>query len=117
MSARIARLPLTAVMQPPNLQLRRLVIGGWRRFPELGRAYEQEGPEHVISALTMAFQRLAKLRFADAGLAAAHLNCLVVSIPLNHAMLCGDDRPPRRTALQRHTKSAVRVFLAADRAT
>jgi TetR/AcrR family transcriptional regulator, mexJK operon transcriptional repressor len=107
---------LTAVMKPPNLQLRRLVIGEASRFPELGHAYETQGPGRAISALTIAFERLAErgaLRTDDPALAAAHFNWLAVSIPLNHAMLAGDDRPSGRTTLRRYADSAVRVFLAA----
>lgn len=111
-----ARLLLKAVMQPANLQLRRLVIGEARRFPDLGRAYEQQGPQRAIAAWTTAFKRLAEkglLRLEDPALAAEHFNWLVVSIPLNHAMLCGDHRPLRRTQLERYADRAVDVFLAA----
>ena len=112
----IARRLLAGVMQPPNLQLRRLVIGESGRFPELGQAYEQQGPGRAIAALTAAFERLAErgaLRTDDPALAAAHFNWLAVSIPLNHAMFSGDDRPPGRASLNRTADSAVRVFLAA----
>jgi AcrR family transcriptional regulator len=113
---RLATLLLTAVMQAPNLQLRRLVIGEVARFPELGRAYEQQGPARAIAALTTAFERLAHkrlLRLEDPSLAAEQFNWLVVSVPLNHAMLSGENRVPGRAAMQRHTHAAVRVFLAA----
>jgi AcrR family transcriptional regulator len=116
----LAALLLTAVMQPQNLQLRRLVIGEAGRFPELGRAYEQEGPQRAINALTTAFQRLAakaQLRLEDPELAAAQFNYLVVSIPLNHAMFTGDDRPPKKHVIQQYADNAVRVFLAAYRPT
>jgi AcrR family transcriptional regulator len=112
----LARLLLTGVMQAPNLQLRRLVIGEASRFPALGRAYEQKGPVRTIEALTAAFERLAQkhlLRLEDPSLAAAHFNWLVVSIPLNHAMFSGEDRPPRPAQLKRYVDSAVNVFLAA----
>jgi TetR/AcrR family transcriptional regulator, mexJK operon transcriptional repressor len=107
---------LTAVMQPPNLQLRRLVIGESGRFPDLGLAYEEQGPGRAISALTEAFKQLAEkamLRVEEPALAAAHFNWLVVSIPLNHAMLTGSDQSPGRASLRRYADSAVRVFLAA----
>jgi TetR/AcrR family transcriptional regulator, mexJK operon transcriptional repressor len=112
----LARLLLRAVMQPQVLQLRRLVIGEAGRFPELGRTYEQQGPERAISALKAAFERLAEkgmLRFDDPSLTAAHFNWLVLAIPLNHAMVSGDDRPLKQGELHRYTDSAVRVFLAA----
>jgi len=114
----LAKLLLKGVMQPANLQLRRLVIGEASRFPDLGRAYEQQGPQRAIVAWTTAFKRLAEngvLRMEDPALAGAHFNWLVVSIPLNHAMLSGDDRPLRPSQLERYSDSAVDVFLAAYR--
>ena len=111
-----ARLLLKAVMKPANLQLRRLVIGEASRFPDLGRAYEQQGPQRAIAAWTTAFRRLADkglLRLDDPALAAEHFNWLVVSIPLNHAMLSGDHRPLPRAQLERYADRAVDVFLAA----
>jgi TetR/AcrR family transcriptional repressor of mexJK operon len=110
---------LAAVMQPQLLQLRRLVIGEAGRLQALGRTYEQRGPERAIAALTTAFERLDEkgvLRLDDPSLAAAHFNWLVLAIPLNHAMVSGDDRPPREIELQRYADAAVRVFLAAYRA-
>ena len=110
---------LAAVMQPQLLQLRRLVIGEAGRLQELGRTYEQRGPERAISALTTAFERLHEkgaLRLDDPSLAAAHFNWLVLAIPLNHAMISGEDRPPEETELQWYADAAVRVFLAAYRA-
>lgn len=112
----LARLLLDAVMQPQLLQLRRLVIGEAGRLPDLGRTYELRGPDSAISALTKAFERLAEkgmLRIDDPSLAAAHFNWLVLAIPLNHAMLSGDDRPPARSELERYADGAVRIFLAA----
>jgi len=112
----LARLLLDAVMQPRLLQLRRLVIGEAGRNRELGRTYEQRGPERAISALTAAFERLAEngmLRLEDPSLAAAHFNWLVLAIPLNHAMVSGDDEPPAEIELERYADGAVRVFLAA----
>jgi TetR/AcrR family transcriptional regulator, mexJK operon transcriptional repressor len=112
----LARLLLDAVMQPQLLQLRRLVIGEAGRLPDLGRTYEQRGPGRAISALTTAFERLAEkdtLRLDDPSLAAAQFNWLVLAIPLNHAMLSGDDQPPGPSELERYADSAVRIFLAA----
>jgi TetR/AcrR family transcriptional regulator, mexJK operon transcriptional repressor len=112
----LARLILRAVMQPQNLRLRRLVIAEAGRFPELGRMYEERAPGRAITAFTEAFKRLAKggvLQIEDPALAAAQFNWLVLSIPLNHAMLSGDDRGLRRTQVQQYADDAVRTFLAA----
>jgi TetR/AcrR family transcriptional repressor of mexJK operon len=112
----LARLLLRAVMQPENLRLRRLVIAEAGRFPELGRIYEERGPGRVITAFTEAFKRLAKsgaLQIEDPTLAAAHFNWLVLSMPLNHAMLSGDDRGLRRSQVEQYADDGVRIFLAA----
>ena len=112
----LARRLLEGVMQPRLLQLRRLVIGEASRFPELGRTFYQRGPGRTIVALATAFERLAArdiLRLDDPALAAAHFNWLIMSAPLNQAMLLGSDDPPPPADLKRHADSGVRVFLAA----
>ena len=112
----LAERQLERVMQPRLLALRRLVIGEAGRFPELGRAYYERGAGRTIEALASAFERLAArgaLELDDPHLAAAHFNWLVMSIPLNRAMLCGDDELPGRADLERYAEEGVRVFLAA----
>jgi TetR/AcrR family transcriptional regulator, mexJK operon transcriptional repressor len=112
----LARRQLAIVMQPRVLQLRRLVIGEAGRFPELGRTFYERGPERTIAALTTAFERLAErgvLQLEDARLAAAHFNWLVMSIPLNQAMLRGTDKPATRAELDRYADAGTRAFLAA----
>jgi TetR/AcrR family transcriptional repressor of mexJK operon len=105
-------------MQPRVLQLRRLVIGEAGRFPDLGRTFFERGPGRTIEALAAAFERLAErglLRLDDPRLAAAHLNWLVMSIPLNRAMLLGEDEPPAQAELDRYADAGVSVFLSAYR--
>jgi TetR/AcrR family transcriptional repressor of mexJK operon len=112
----LARRQLGMVMQPRVLQLRRLVIGEAGRFPELGRTFYERGPGRTIAALAEAFERLAErglLTLDDPLLAAQHFNWLVMSIPLNRAMLLGDDKPPASAELDRYADTGVRVFLAA----
>jgi TetR/AcrR family transcriptional regulator, mexJK operon transcriptional repressor len=112
----LARRQLTLVMQPRILQLRRLAIAEAGRFPELGRIFHERGPGRTIAAVAVAFERLAArglLQLDDPLLAAAHFNWLVMSIPLNEAMLLGHDKPPDSAELDRQTHSGVRVFLAA----
>ena len=114
----LARRQLARVMQPRLLALRRLVIGEAGRFPELGRTFYERGPGRTIDALASAFERLAArgmLEVDDPQLAAAHFNWLVMSIPLNQAMLFGDDEPPASADLDRYADAGVRVFLAAYR--
>jgi TetR/AcrR family transcriptional repressor of mexJK operon len=112
----LARRQLSMVMQPRVLQLRRLVIGEAARFPELGRIFYERGPGRTIAALATAFEGLAGrgvLHIDDPRLAAAHFNWLVMSIPLNEAMLLGHDEPPAPAELDRYADAGVRVFLAA----
>ena len=113
-----ARRQLRAVMEPRLLQLRRLVIGEAARFPQLGRLFYERGPGRTIDALATIFERLASrgaLELDDPHLAAAHFNWLVMSIPLNQAMLLGEDNPATPAELDRHADAGVRAFLAAYR--
>jgi TetR/AcrR family transcriptional regulator, mexJK operon transcriptional repressor len=115
-----ARRQLRAVMQPRVLRLRRLVIGEAGRFPQLGRLFYERGPGRTIDALATLFERLAShgsLEVDDPRLAAAHFNWLVMSIPLNRAMLLGEDEPATTAQLNRHADAGVRAFLAAYRKT
>jgi TetR/AcrR family transcriptional repressor of mexJK operon len=108
---------LNGVMQPRLLQLRRLVIGEASRFPALGQTFYERGPGRTISALADAFERLAArdvLRLDDPALAAAHFNWLIMSAPLNQAMLLGSDAPPAAADLERDAGAGVRAFLAGD---
>ena len=105
-------------MEPRLLQLRRLVIGESGRFPQLGRLFYDRGPGRTIDALARLFERLASrgvLDLDDPRLAAAHFNWLVMSIPLNQAMLLGEDEPATSAQLNRYADAGVRTFLAAYR--
>jgi TetR/AcrR family transcriptional regulator, mexJK operon transcriptional repressor len=114
----LARLYVTSVIQPRVLQLRRLVIGEAGRFPELARTYYERAPDRVISALASCLQRLRErglLGLEDPVLAASHLAWLILAVPLDRAMFCGDDSfTPAE--LERFADEGVRVFLAAYRA-
>jgi TetR/AcrR family transcriptional repressor of mexJK operon len=112
----LARRQLRLVMQPRVLKLRRLVIAEASRFPELGRTFYERGPARTIASVTVAFARLARrglLTLEDPELAAAHFNWLVMSIPLNQAMLLGDDTTPKARDLHRYADAGVRAFLSA----
>src|SRR5947209_12463994 len=98
----LARRLLERVMQPRLLRLRRLVIGEAVRFPELGRTFYERGPGRTIDALAVAFERLAargELQLDDPGLAAAQFSWLIMSAPINQAMLLGQDEPLRPTEI------------------
>ncbi len=107
---------LTVVLTPRLMQLRRLVIGEAGRFPELARVLYERGPQRAMSALAKTFEGLAArglLVMEDSAAAAAQFNWLVMSAPLNRAMLLGDGAIPKASALRRHAAESVRVFLAA----
>jgi TetR/AcrR family transcriptional repressor of mexJK operon len=112
----LARRQLAMVMQPRLLRLRRLVIGEAARFPELGRTFYERGPERTIDALAVVFEQLAErgaLDVDDPRLAAAHFNWLVMSIPLNQAMLRGTDEPASPEELDGYADAGVRAFVRA----
>lgn len=107
---------LTVVLTPRLMQLRRLVIGEVSRFPELGKVLYERGPMRATAALETAFERLAArglLAVDDPAVAASQFNWLIMSAPLNQAMLLGDAAIPKRAELKRHAAEGVRVFLAA----
>jgi TetR/AcrR family transcriptional regulator, mexJK operon transcriptional repressor len=111
-----ARGQLARVMQPPLMQLRRLVIGEANRFPALGRAFYERGAGRSIAGLAAAFERLTArglLHADDPELAAAHFNWLIMAAPVNRAMLLGDDAIASPTELDRYAEGGVRAFLAA----
>ncbi len=112
----LSRRLLDAVMHPRLLALRRLVIGEAARFPKLGRAFYERGADRSVTELSRAFEQMASrgiVRCDDPRLAASHFNWLVLSVPLNEAMLCGEDRPYGPEQLEKFADEAVRVFLAA----
>jgi TetR/AcrR family transcriptional repressor of mexJK operon len=105
----------TIVMQPQQLQVRRLVIGEAGRLPDLARAYYERAPARTLAALASCFRHLAErnlLRVDDADLAAAHFAFLIFGMPLDRAMFLGADEQLTPEELQRRTREGVRVFLA-----
>jgi AcrR family transcriptional regulator len=107
---------LGVVLTPRLMQLRRMVIGEVGRFPALGRTLYESGPARAMAAMAAMFRRLADrglLRIDDPAVAASQFNWLVMSQPLNQAMLLGDAGIPKPAALRRHAAEAVRMFLAA----
>ena len=107
---------LTVVLVPPLMQLRRLVIGEVSRFPELAQILYERGPQRAIAAFARVLEQLAArdlLTIDEPKTAASHFNWLVMSEPLNRAMLLGDTTIPKQAALRRHAAECVRVFLAA----
>jgi len=111
-----ARHLLHGVMQPHVLRLRRVIIAEASRFPSLGRAFYDVGLATTIERLAAALTPLADagaLDIKDPPLAAEQLIWLVLSIPLNKAMLLGDDHGVDARDLDRYADAGVTTFLAA----
>jgi TetR/AcrR family transcriptional repressor of mexJK operon len=114
----LGRRLISLIMRPELLALRRLVIGEAGRFPQLGDLWWQGGPARVTAELAPHLQRLAgqgELVIDDAELAAAQFNWLVLSIPLNRAMLRPGGQQLTQDELNHHADMGVRTFLAAYR--
>ena len=103
------------VMRPDLLSLARLIIGEVQRFPEIGRAYQASGPDHLLRGI---MRYLADRRdegllvFEDAELAAQDLWGLILSAPRTQALYMPDS-PPDRATLARYIDNGLRVFLKA----
>jgi len=111
-----ARHLLHGVMQPRVLRLRRVVIAEAGRFPSLGRAFYDLGLATTIERLAATLVRRADegaIDIEDPRLAAEQLIWLVLSIPLNRAMLLGDDHGVDVGDLDRYADAGVAAFLAA----
>ncbi|QUX27438.1 TetR/AcrR family transcriptional regulator [Nocardiopsis akebiae] len=111
-----ARRQLTVVLTPRLMRLRRMVIGEVARFPELARVLYECGPQRAIEGLAESFARLGErglLAVGEPSRAASHFNWLVMSEPVNRAMLLGDEAIPTEAELCQHAEEGVRVFLAA----
>src|SRR6202171_900903 len=111
-----ARFFLKGVMQPDVIRLRRLVIGEVGRFPELGEAFYDLGPKRAAEQLALALRESSAqegFSLQDPDLAAEHLLWLILSIPLNQAMLLGDEHVFTEAALDRYADVGVAAFLRA----
>ena len=103
------------VMRPDLLALARLIIGEVQRFPEIGRAYQASGPDHVLRGIMHYLEARREdglLDFDDAELAAQDLWGLVLSAPRTQALYM-PDRLPDRSELARYVMNGLRVFLKA----
>lgn len=103
------------VMRPEMLSLARLIIGEVQRFPEIGRAYQASGPDHLLRGIMRYLdgqRRAGRLAFEDAELAAQDLWGLILSAPRTQALYMPDTLPDRPT-LQRYITNGLRVFLKA----
>lgn len=103
------------VMRPEMLSLARLIIGEVQRFPEIGRAYQASGPDHLLRGIMRYLEgqrRAGRLAFEDAELAAQDLWGLILSAPRTQALYMPDALPDR-AMLRRYISNGLRVFLRA----
>jgi len=103
------------VLRPDMLSLARLIIGEVQRFPEIGHAYQEVGPDRLLRGIMdyLGERRAAgELAFDDAELAAQDLWGLILSAPRTQALYM-PDRLPGRTELERYVNNGLRVFLKA----
>ena len=103
------------VMRPDLLSLARLIIGEAQRFPAIGEAYQQSGPDRVLEALMiyLTAQRVAgRLSFDDAELAAQDFWGLILSAPRTKA-LYEPESAPSRSEIARYVENGLKVFLKA----
>ncbi|MEU4195695.1 TetR/AcrR family transcriptional regulator C-terminal domain-containing protein [Kribbella sp. NPDC026611] len=102
---------VAGMTQPDVLALRRLVTSEVRRFPELGAAWREHGPDRARPALVQAFERLiaaGRLTMPDVETAFIQLNALVL-YPHLVASTYGDTLDPHTT--QQLIDTGVDMFL------
>ena len=110
----LAVVMLDAVLTPRILRLRRLVIGEANRFPELGKALFEHGPQRAMAGVQRRLQawiEAGALPAHDTGAAAQHYNWLVMGAPLNAAMLLGDEAILSAAKRRAHAEAAVSALL------
>ncbi|KAF0116024.1 MAG: TetR family transcriptional regulator [Rhodobacteraceae bacterium] len=103
------------VMRQDMLSLARLIIGEVSRFPEIGRAYQASGPDHLLHGIMQYLETrrdAGRLAFDDAELAAQDLWGLILSAPRTQALYMPDALPDR-AMLDRYITNGLRVFLKA----
>jgi AcrR family transcriptional regulator len=107
---------LRGLLQPDVLRLRRLVVAEADRFPEVGRAWFEQGFDRALVVLGEALHRLEERGLlhdlGDPTLAAYQFAGLVMYLPMNQSMFAGTGVLPPDDKLERIADSAVEVFLA-----
>jgi TetR/AcrR family transcriptional regulator, mexJK operon transcriptional repressor len=106
------------LMQPDVLRLRRLIISEANRFPGLSRTWYERGFQRVLATLAGTLTHLAArglLRIDDPQIAASQFMGMILWIPVNRAMFCGDSERFTPGELARYADAGVSTFLAAHR--
>jgi TetR/AcrR family transcriptional repressor of mexJK operon len=108
---KLARRYLDFVSRPEVLRLRRLIIGESGRFPDLARQYYERVPKRVYDALAAAFKDA--LPTDQPMRAAQHFAWLTLGVTLDRGMFYPVETAIDPSDIDRLTRDAVRVFLAA----
>ena len=104
---------VTALMTPSTLALYRLVVAEGARFPELARAFFENGPgraSHGLATALEAFARRGELDLKSARLAAEHFIGMLRD-DLHLKVVLGVREPPSAAEINRTVREAVRIFL------
>jgi TetR/AcrR family transcriptional regulator, mexJK operon transcriptional repressor len=110
-------MPLPAIARRREARLRRLVIGEAGRFPELGRTYWERGFERGLATLADRLQRLAErglLRLEDPQLAAQQFAEMLLWVPVNRVMFCGEAGALTPAEIDRYANGGAHALLTAD---
>lgn len=107
---------VASIMRPEVLQTRRLIIAEAERFPELTCSWYERGFQRGLASLASRLRVIAdtgRLRVSDPTAAACHLAGLVLWVPVNRAMFCGQEAGFTAAELERFVDSGIDAFLAA----
>jgi len=113
----LARSYAGAVLAPPVIRLRRLVISEADRFPDLARAYYVRAPGCGLDAVADGLRLLDRrslLHVDDPPVAAGHFSYLVLGQLIDRKLFDPSDQITD-TEIAEHSHGAVRVFIAAYR--
>ncbi|WP_445143510.1 TetR/AcrR family transcriptional regulator [Dyella sp. Tek66A03] len=110
---RLADGVLTAVLGTRALALHRLVIAESPNFPEVAEAWFKAGPERTYAICTSfiaGHQKAGRLRKGDAKRAAVHFHDMLTA-DLEHRLLLGLGKPPRKAERSKLIDDAIDTFL------
>ncbi len=112
---RIGSTIIGMMMRPDHVALVRTVMAAAPKFPTVGRAFYEHGPQwgtQRFAALLDHYVAAGELDIPDTRLAALQFLNLCQADHFRRLMFCVDDRPPAHDS-EAVIDSAVRVFLAA----
>jgi TetR/AcrR family transcriptional repressor of mexJK operon len=105
---------LTATTSAEAVLMHRLVIAESARFPELGVAFYNAGPERSIAALTMFFAHATAtglMHIADPASTAEMLLGALLGVPIRSVLI--RHARPSRPAIAARANAVVSLFIAA----